>query len=291
VQTQASLARGTVLANNKQLNVTVSEPKQLGQLLELPGTGEPVSSLTPRQLAVSRDTADQNGLSIDSKVVVAFADGSLENMTVGSIYDGEEFVGSAIISTAIYGKHVRQLSYNTLLIGLEPGASESTVQQQIQVIADKYGAGQVETRDQFVQTAAGQIDQLLNIVYVLLILAIIIALMGIANTLSLSIHERTRELGLLRAVGQTRGQARSMVRWESVIIAIFGTVGGLVLGIVLGWALMKAVGVEEEVARFALPIDQLVVVGLIGALVGVVAGLRPAYRAARLNVLEAISTE
>jgi len=82
-----------------------------------------------------------------------------------------------------------------------------------------------------------------------------------------------------------------MVRWESVIIAIFGTVGGLVLGIVLGWALMKAVGVEQEVARFALPIDQLVVVGLIGALVGVLAGLRPAYRAARLNVLEAISTE
>jgi len=291
VQTQASLARGTVLANNKQLNVTVSEPKQLGQLLELPGTGEPVSSLTPRQLAVSRDTADQNGLNIDSKVVVAFADGSLENMTVGSIYDGEEFVGSAIISTAIYAKHVKQLSYNTLLIGLTPGASESAVQQQIQVVADKYGAGQVETRDQFVQSAAGQIDQLLNIVYVLLILAIIIALMGIANTLSLSIHERTRELGLLRAVGQTRSQARSMVRWESLIIAIFGTVGGLVLGIVLGWALMKAVGVEQEVARFALPIDQLVVVGLIGALVGVLAGLRPAYRAARLNVLEAVSTE
>ena len=76
-----------------------------------------------------------------------------------------------------------------------------------------------------------------------------------------------------------------------MIIAIFGTVGGLVLGIVLGWALMKAVGVEQEVARFALPIDQLVVVGLIGALVGVLAGLRPAYRAARLNVLEAISAE
>ena len=96
------------------------------------------------------------------------------------------------------------------------------------------GAGQVETREQFVQSAAGQIDQLLNIVYVLLILAIIIALMGIANTLSLSIHERTRELGLLRAVGQTRGQTRAMVRWESVIIAVFGTAGGLVLG--LCWA-------------------------------------------------------
>ena len=291
VETQASLARGTVLANNKQLNVTVSEPRQLGKLIDLPATGSPVASLTPRELAVSRDTADQNNFAINTKVVVAFADGSLENMTVGSIYEGEEFVGSAIISTSIYSKHVRQLNYNTVLIGVTPGASVSEVQQQVQAVADKFGAGQVETREQFVQSAAGQIDQLLNIVYVLLILAIIIALMGIANTLSLSIHERTRELGLLRAVGQTRGQTRAMVRWESVIIAVFGTAGGLVLGIVLGWALMKAVGVEQEVARFALPIDQLVVVGLIGALVGVVAGLRPAYRAARLNVLDAISAE
>ncbi len=291
VQTEASLARGTVLANNKQLNVTVSEPRQLGKLIDLPSTGEPVSSLTPRELAVSKDTADQNGFKLNDKIIVAFADGSLENMTIGSIYEGEEFVGSAIISTAIYGKHVRQLNYNTLLIGLTPGASESQVQQDVQVVADRFGAGTVETREQFVETSAGQIDQLLNIVYVLLFLAIIIALMGIANTLSLSIHERTRELGLLRAVGQTRGQARSMVRWESVIIAIFGTAGGLVLGVVLGWALMKAVSVEEAVARFSLPIDQLVAVGVIGALVGVVAGIRPAYRAARLNVLDAISAE
>ena len=82
-----------------------------------------------------------------------------------------------------------------------------------------------------------------------------------------------------------------MVRWESVIIAVFGTVGGLGLGVLLGWALLKAVSVTEEVARFALPVDQLLIVGLVGALVGVVAGLRPAYRAARLNVLDAIGAE
>lgn len=291
VENVASMARGTVLANNKQLNVTVSEPRQLGQLLELPSQGEAVSDLTPRELAVSQDTANQNSLGLGTKVVVAFADGSLENMTVGSIYANEDIVGSAIISTSIYAKHVRQLNYRTLLIGVSPGASVTDVQQDVQQVADEFGAGPVQTRDQFVQSAASQIDQLLNIVYLLLILAIIIALMGIANTLSLSIHERTRELGLLRAVGQTRAQARSMVRWESVIIAVFGTVGGLVLGVVLGWALMKAVSATEDVARFALPVDQLIAVGLVGALVGVVAGLRPAFRAAKLTVLDAIGAE
>ena len=291
VSALAPMARGTVLANNKQLNVTVSDPRQLGQLLEIPSQGEPVSGLGPRELAVSQDTANQNGLDLETKVVVAFADGSLENMTVGSIYANEDIVGSAIMPAAIYEKHVRQLNFRTVLIGVAPNSSTDEVQQAVQVVSDRFNAGPVETRDQFVDSAASQIDQLLNIVYILLILAIIIALMGIANTLSLSIHERTRELGLLRAVGQTRAQARAMVRWESVIIAVFGTVGGLGLGVLLGWALLKAVSVTEEVARFALPVDQLLIVGLVGALVGVVAGLRPAYRAARLNVLDAIGAE
>jgi putative ABC transport system permease protein len=222
---------------------------------------------------------------------VSFADGLTEQMTIGSIYEGEELVGNGIISPAIYGAHVRQLTFNTVLISLVPGADEQSVQQAVQVIADSFSAGQVQTRSEFIQSTADQIDQLLNIVYVLLILAIIIALMGITNTLSLSIYERTRELGLLRAVGQTRGQTRAMVRWESVIIALFGTLSGMVLGVVLGWALMRAVQAQEAVARFTLPVDQLVFVAIAGALVGVVAGLRPAARAAKLNILAAISTE
>jgi putative ABC transport system permease protein len=127
-------------------------------------------------------------------------------------------------------------------------------------------------------------------VYVMLTLAILIALVGIANTLSLSIFERTRELGLLRAVGETRGQLRSMVRWESVVIATFGTVGGLGVGIFLGWALVLAAS-SEGIASFAAPPGQMVIVLLVGATVGVLAGLRPALRAAKLNVLAAIATE
>ncbi|NQU37025.1 MAG: FtsX-like permease family protein, partial [Actinobacteria bacterium] len=287
----APLGRGTVLANGKQVNLTVADPAELGQLVVLPSTGEPVESLNPRQLAISQETASENGFGVGNEVAVSFADGITELMTIGSIYEGEELVGNAIISPVIYGEHVRQITFTTILMSLVPGADEQAVQQAVQVIADSFSAGQVQTRAEFIQSTADQIDQLLNIVYVLLILAIVIALMGITNTLSLSIYECTRELGLLRAVGQTRGQTRSMVRWESVIIALFGTLSGMLLGVVLGWALMRAVQAQEDVARFTMPTDQLVFVAIAGALVGVLAGLRPAARAAKLNILAAISSE
>ncbi len=291
IEALAALGQGTVLANGKQINLTVANPAELGQLIVLPSTGGSVQALKANELAISRETASENGFGVGSEVAVSFADGIIEEMTIGSIYEGEELVGNGIISPAIYGSHVRQLTFNTILMSLAPGADEQSVQQTVQQISDQYSAGQVQTRTEFIQSTADQIDQLLNIVYVLLGLAIIIALMGIANTLSLSIHERTRELGLLRAVGQTRGQTRSMVRWESVIIALFGTLSGTMLGVVLGWALMRAVQAQEDIARFTLPIDQLIVVGIVGALVGVLAGLRPAARAAKLNILDAIGNE
>lgn len=170
--------------------------------------------------------------------------------------------------------------------------SEQDGRIAVQAIADRYSAGDVLDRDQFADEAAGQIDQLLGIVYALLILAIIIALMGIANTLSLSVFERTRELGLLRAVGQTRPQLRAMVRWESVIIALFGTFGGITLGLLVGGALFAGVAAAAGFGTsLSVPVAGLVGIALVGAVVGVVAGLRPAARAAKLNVLAAIATE
>jgi putative ABC transport system permease protein len=133
---------------------------------------------------------------------------------------------------------------------------------------------------------------MLTLVYALLALAVLIALLGIANTLTLAIHERTRELGLLRAVGQTRAQLRAMVRWESVLVAAFGTAGGLALGAFLGWVLVEASdGASDSAFAFAIPPVRLVVVALVGLAAGALAGLRPARRAARLDVLRAIATE
>ena len=146
----------------------------------------------------------------------------------------------------------------------------------------------VQDRDAFEASMGEQIDMLLNLIYALLALAVIIALLGIANTLALSIFERTRELGLLRAVGMTRAQVRATVRWESVIIALLGTTLGLAIGTSFGWVMVKALE-DQGLNTFNIPVTQLAVVVAIAAVAGCVAAVLPARRAAKLDVLEAIS--
>jgi putative ABC transport system permease protein len=192
-----------------------------------------------------------------------------------------------------YAPHTNQPVDSMVVVDLTNGTSVADGKAAVEQVAATFGGPDVEDREEFAATMSSGADMLLTIIYALLVLAIIIALMGIANTLSLSIHERTRELGLLRAVGQTRSQLRSMVRWESVIVATFGVVGGVALGVFLGWALVEAAGNTpgSVISQFVLPIERLAIVVVVGAIAGVLAGLRPARRAARLDVLAAIATE
>jgi putative ABC transport system permease protein len=134
------------------------------------------------------------------------------------------------------------------------------------------------------------INQLLNLIYALLFLAVVIAGIGIINTLSLSILERTRELGLLRAVGMSRRQLRSSVRWESVIIAFLGTLLGLVIGLFFGWAVVEALG-DQGITEFTAPVPLLVLFVILGGIGGVLAAIFPARRAAKLDVLQAVGYE
>jgi putative ABC transport system permease protein len=170
--------------------------------------------------------------------------------------------------------------------GVGPADGKAAVER----VAKAYGDPEVQTRDEYAKSSGAGVDMFLTLVYALLALAVLIALLGIANTLTLAVHERTRELGLLRAVGQTRAQLRAMVRWESVLVAAFGTVGGLGLGGFLGWALVRAAD-SDGTSAFAVPPGQLGVVLLVGLAAGVLAGWRPARRAARLDVLRAIAAE
>jgi len=134
------------------------------------------------------------------------------------------------------------------------------------------------------------INQVLALIYTLLALAIVIALLGIGNTLALSIFERTRELGVMRAVGMTRGQLRSTIRWESVIVALQGTFLGLLVGVFFGWALVLAQK-NQGLSVFSVPYLTLIIIVLLAGLAGVVAAILPSRRAAKLNVLRAIVTE
>ena len=142
----------------------------------------------------------------------------------------------------------------------------------------------------FKEEQRGQVNQLLYLIYALLALAIIIAVLGIVNTLALSVIERTREIGLLRAVGMGRRQLRRMVRLESVVIAVFGALLGLGLGVLLGVTLQRAIA-DEGVDVLSIPIGLLLVFLVVSGLVGVLAAVWPARRAARLDVLRAVTTE
>jgi putative ABC transport system permease protein len=148
----------------------------------------------------------------------------------------------------------------------------------------------VRDQAQFRDEQARQIDQIINLFYSLLGLAILIALFGIVNTLGLSIFERIRELGLLRAVGATRRQLRSMIRWEAVIIAVLGAVLGLAIGVFFGWTIVRALN-SQGITEFNLPVGQLVLFVVAAALAGILAAVLPGRRAARIDVLRAITTE
>ena len=149
---------------------------------------------------------------------------------------------------------------------------------------------QVLDQEEFEKVASGFIDQLLTFVSVMLLLAVLIALLGIVNTLALSVHERTRELGLLRAVGATRGQVRAMVRWESVVISLIGALAGAVLGTGIGVALAQALK-DEGIKAISVPVPQITLYVALAAVAGILAAVGPARSAARVDVLKAVVTD
>ncbi|MGH9287464.1 MAG: ABC transporter permease, partial [Acidimicrobiales bacterium] len=179
---------------------------------------------------------------------------------------------------------------STVFVQLEPGVSVDEVKPEIEKAVAGFPTAEVQSVDEYKDAFAGQLDAILRIMLGLLAFALIIALIGIANTIALSVIERTRELGLLRAVGTSRRQLRSAIRWESAIIAVFGTLLGLAVGMLGGWGLITALS-DEGFTQFRIPYVQVIGVVVIAAAAGIVAALLPAWRASRMNVLDAIHAE
>ena len=179
---------------------------------------------------------------------------------------------------------------NYLLVNNADGVSTEQARTAIEQVLADYPNADVMTQDEFKGSIASEIDQMLNLVYVLLFMALAIALFGIANTLALSVFERTREIGLLRAVGMSRAQVRSSVRWESVLIALLGATLGTAIGVGFGWAMVEAMK-DKGIGELTIPTTQLAYVLVLAAVAAVAAAALPARRAARMDVLGAIKTD
>ncbi|MGI8810214.1 MAG: ABC transporter permease [Acidimicrobiales bacterium] len=285
VRTAVGLGQGVAQVDGSGRRVTVADVASLGDVLDLDVREGSLEKLSPTHVAVSSDA----GRAMGATITFRFVDGGTTDFTVGAVYGVDDVAGDYLVSREAWAPHAGQDVDVQVLIRLEAGVGPAAGKAAVTRVTEAAGGASVLDREEYVASVAQGVDMMLGIVYVLLFLAIVIALMGIANTLSLAIHERTRELGLLRAVGQTRRQLRSMVRWESVIIALFGTAGGLGLGVFLGWALVQAAS-AEGFATFAAPAGQLVVVLVAGAVAGVLAGVGPVRLGAQLDVLRAIGT-
>ncbi|MFI6873670.1 ABC transporter permease [Streptomyces sp. NPDC050400] len=292
VATAVGLGKGVADVDGKGRALTVTDPAALARAFDLGTVRGSLDDLGTHGIALTENEADALHLKVGDTTRLAFTDGTREPFTVRAVYDRSELAGDYVITREAWAPHRAQDSDTLVSVTFKDGVSAADGKAAVEKVAAAYGDPEVQTRDAYAQSAAGGIDMMLTLVYALLALAVLIALLGIANTLTLAVHERTRELGLLRAVGQTRAQLRAMVRWESVLVAAFGTAGGLVLGGFLGWVLVKASdGASDSDFAFALPPLQLVVVALVGLAAGALAGLRPARRAARLDVLRAIAAE
>ncbi len=249
-----------------------------------------ITDLGPGGLVVDVGVAENHELAIGDTVTVTGTGGQMEELRIDAISDDFTLLGNFSIDFDTYGKLVSEQQLVQVIVVLTDGADLATVQSDLDAVVEDIPSINVLDREEFIGDLASQITSFLTLINALLLLSIVIAMIGIANTLSLSIHERTRELGLLRAVGMSRAQLRSAVRWEAVIISLLGTLVGLGVGLLASWALVTALG-SFGLSTFSVPVPSLVVVMVAAAGLGVLASIRPARRAAKLDILDAIGAE
>ncbi len=239
-------------------------------------------------LVVAADRAVENGWHVGDVVALTLPDGTAE-LRVAAIVEPTQLAGATIVPLDVLKRGGLLPVDSIVYVSRAPGSDAAEVTANIEAaLADQ---PTITAKDQAAYAAEQRapVDQILAIVYALLGLAVVIAVLGIVNTLALSVIERTREVGLLRAVGMSRRQLRSMVRLESVAIAVLGAVLGLGLGLVFGVSIQQALS-DQGVSVLAVPVGQLAVFLALAALIGVLAAVWPARRAARMDVLRAITT-
>jgi putative ABC transport system permease protein len=255
------------------------------------GSSQTLRELDDDEVIVDKAFASGNDVEVGDEVAFLTQIGAKPRLRIiGEYEDKAELLGGAIVTPSLMATDFDQRDDTIDFVKLAPGASAAKVQAALIKAMDReFPVIEVRNQQELKESQEEQIDQLLGLIYALLAMAVIVSLFGIANTLALSIHERTRELGMLRAVGMSRSQARTMIRYEAVITALIGALLGMVIGVI--FAALIAQPLKDEGFVLSYPLDQLFGMLVFAAVAGVLAAIPPSLRASRLDVLEALHYE
>src|SRR3954467_9369036 len=291
VASVSAVGYGTAKIAGGSTTYSSVDPATLAEALKLKLTAGSVAELDHSGVLVKTATAKANKWHVGQHVPVVFPATGKQDFTIRGTFDGTGYLdGDYLISLKTEEANVADRLESGGLVMLDKGANQATVKAAVAHALSAHPDAKVMDRKEFAKAVGGIVDQLLALVSIMLLLSVLIAFLGIVNTLALSVYERTRELGLLRAVGMTRGQVRSMVRWESVIISTIGATVGAGLGVGLGAALSDALK-GNGVTTVAIPGAQIGFYLVAAAFAGVLAAVGPGRSASRVDVLKAVVTD
>ncbi|MFD0294326.1 ABC transporter permease [Streptomyces sp. NPDC127118] len=265
-------------------------PGDVQQLFTLPAVSGSLDALGKGEIAVDKKTAKSNGWKTGDTLRVKFDDEKKGELKVGAVFEGNEMLSPILVPKNVADAHGSMSYIREIWLKTDGGATEANEQALVKALGDNPGMSimdRQDIRDMF----GGSVNLAMNIMYGLLAMALIIAVLGVVNTLAMSVFERQQEIGMLRAIGLDRGRVKRMIRLEAVVISLFGAVVGVVLGMFLGWAIGQTLSSEIPEYALVIPWDRIAVFLVLAGIVGVLAALWPARSAAKLNMLTAIKTE
>ncbi|KUN98260.1 ABC transporter permease [Streptomyces caeruleatus] len=278
------------LGGDDFVSASAVTPGDIEQVLKVDVVSGSVDSLAKGQIAVAEKTAKSRGWKPGDSLPVTYGDEKKGKLTVGAVFKDSEFLSPVLVDTEVVKPHETQPYIQQIFVKVDGGQSASNEQVLIDALGDN-PAITVMDRQDIRNEFGGAINTMLNIMYGLLAMALIIAVLGVVNTLAMSVFERQQEIGMLRAIGLDRRRVKRMVRLEAVVISVFGAVVGIGLGSFLGWAIGETIADQIPGYALVLPWDRIGIFLVLAGLVGVLAALWPARNAARLNMLNAIKAE
>ncbi|WP_447039318.1 ABC transporter permease [Streptomyces sp. DSM 118878] len=267
------------------------DEKAFGKLATLDFSSGSMAGLKGDSTLVDQQTADEQNLKTGDTVPVKFEDdGKTAKLRIAGVYEHNEMINGLFTPLSVVNPHLEKITDEQLLVKMAGGPSDKAEDAIVKALGDN-PAIKIQDKDAISNEIGGMINMMLNMLYGLLAMAILIAVLGVVNTLAMSVFERKHEIGMLRAIGLDRAKVKQMVRLESIVISLFGAVLGIGLGVFMGWAVGNSVADAVATYTMEVPVGRIVVFLAIAALVGVLAAVWPARSAAKLNPLMAIKSE